>query len=244
MAITLRAAGAWGVGTTSVTPALPAGIAAGDLMIMFVGCKPYTATINVPAGWTLITGTNGANGAVASGIDTGSVQWAAMYRSWATGDAAPAVSITSGNVCLGVIHGFTPTSGSKFLIPVGAKGSDTSSDTAFSLTMDANFGIAAGDMLVNGSVIAGNNSTFGTPVLTAAGATFSAVTESPATEGTTANGNDLEASAYYATCSTGPASAAAVASWTLSIAQTGGGSLVRLREYIPNFAMTLLGTGT
>lgn len=244
MAITLRAAGAWASGSTSIAPALPAGIAAGDIMILFVGCKPYTATINVPAGWTLIEGTDGANGTTASSIDLGSVLWKAMYRSWVSGDAAPTVSITSGNVSLGVIHGFLPTSGSKFHIPVGAKGSDTSSGVALLLTMDVDFGIDAGDMLVNGAVIAGNDAIFSLPTITAAGATFSAATESPATEGTTTTGNDLEASAFWATCSTGPSIAAAVAGWTLSAVQTGGGSLVRIREYIPNKMLTLLGTGS
>jgi hypothetical protein len=214
------------------------------MMILFVGCKPYNATINTPTGWTLITGSNGANGTTASGIDTGSVLWAAFYRMWVSGDAAPTVSITSGNVALASIRGFTPTSGAKFFIPVAAKGSDTSSGTGFSLTMDADIGIIAGDMLVNGAVLPGDNSTFGTPTISATGATFSACTESPATEGTTASGQDLEASAYYATCSTGPASAAAVCGWTLSVAQTGGGNLVRLREYVPDYQLTLLGVGT
>lgn len=244
MAITLRAAGAWAAGSTAPAPGLPAGVAAGDLMILFVGCKPFNATINTPTGWTAIPNTAGNNGSTASGIDTGSVLWAAFYRPWVTGDAGPSISITSGNVSLAVIHAFTPTTGSVFLPPVGHRGSDTTSDTGFSLTMGADFGINANDMLLSHAVIAGDNSTFGTPTISAAGCTFSATTESPATEGTTATGNDLEASAFWATCSTGPSSAAAVCGWTLSVAQTGGGTCIAIKEVVPNRFLSSMGVGT
>lgn len=229
MAIALRAAGAWAVGTTSVAPAIPAGTAAGDMMIMYVGCKPFGATIVTPAGWTPIPGTNGANGAVASGVDTGSVQWAAFQRPWVSGDGAPTVTVTSGNVALGVIHSFSKSDDAAWSV-AGAKGSDTSSGTGFSLTMDANPGIVSGDFLSTMSVIAGDNSTFGTPTITATSATIGTVTENPATEGTTAGGNDLEASASTAAVTAGAATAAPVVGWTLSVAQTGGGCIVRLRE--------------
>lgn len=232
MAIALRAAGAWAAGTGSVAPALPAGIAAGDIMVMFVGCKPFSATIVTPSGWTRLSGADGTNGSTASGVDTGSVQWAVFIREWVSGDAAPTVTITSGNVALGMIIGFSK-SATKVWDVAGAKGSDTSSGTPFSLTMDANPGIISGDMLVSGSVIAGDNATFGTPTMTATGATIGAVTESPTTEGTTAGGNDLEASNCYAAVTAGPASAAPVVGWTLSVAQTGGGAISRLREVDP-----------
>ncbi len=229
MTIGTRTAGAWGSGSTSVTPALPASSAAGDMMVLFVGCKPFGATIVQPTGWTEIAAAGGNNGSTGSGIDSGSVAWKHFYREFVAGDAAPVVSITSGNVSLAVINGFTKTAGA-WVTPVGDKGSDTSSDTAFSLTMASDIGIAANDSLLSGAVIAGNNATFGTPTCTAAGATISTPTESPATEGTTATGNDLEASAFFTTCTAGTSSAAAVVGWTLSVAQTGGGGLVRLRE--------------
>ena len=229
MAIALRAAGAWAAGTTSVAPALPTGVAAGDIMVLFVGCKPYNATIVVPTGWTLVTGTDGANGTTAMGVDTGSVLWKAMTREWVSGVAAPTVSITTGNVALGVIHAFSRAALASWQI-AGAKGNDVTGGTDFLILMDANPGITNGDMLVHGAVIAGNNATFGTPTTTATGATIGTVTESPATEGTTALGNDLEASASYAACTAGTAIVAPTCGWTTSVAQTGGGSIVRLRE--------------
>jgi len=203
-------------------------------MVMFVGCKPYNATIVVPTGWTLVTGTDGANGTVAMGVDTGSVLWKAMTREWVSGDAAPTVSITTGNTALGVIHAFSRAALASWQI-AGAKGNDITGGTDFIILMDANPGITNGDMLVHGAVIAGNNATLGTPTMTATGATIGTVTESPATEGTTALGNDLEASASYAACTAGTAIVAPTCGWTTSVAQTGGGSIVRLREgpYVP-----------
>jgi hypothetical protein len=233
MAITARVPAVWAAGSTSVAPGLPVAIGAGDIMILFVGSKPFSDTINTPSGWTLLSAGEGTNGSVASGVDVGSVHWATFYRLWQSGDASPTVSITSGNVTLACINGFSKDGGMNWDTPVAAKGSDTSSGTDFSLTFDADPGITANDMLVMGFVIAGNNSTFGLPTLTAASATIGTVTESPAVEGATATGNDLEATAAYALCTAGTGTAAPVGGSTLSVAQTGGGSIVRLREVTP-----------
>ena len=242
MTIALRAAGAWAAGSTAPAPVIPTGTTTGDIMVLYVGCKPFSATINTPSGWTLITGTDGQNGTTASGIDTGSVRWAAFYRAWLSGDANPTISVTSGNVSLAVIHSYSKTLAA-WVTPTGAKGSDTTSGTGFSLTMDANPGITLNDMLATFATIAGNNATFGTPTLTAAGATIGTVTEQPATEGSTATGNDLESSASQALCTAGTATAAPVVGWTLSVAQTGGGAIVRLREVdTQTFPQTLTAT--
>jgi hypothetical protein len=212
---------------------LPSGITQGDMMVLFVGCKPFSATIGTPSGWNALTAGSGTNGSTASGVDTGSVQWKTFYRQHVTGDAAPTVTITSGNVSLGCINGFSKDWWEAWSTPESGKGSDTSSGTGYSITSDVNVQIAAGDYVLHGSVIAGDNSTFGTPTLTATSATFGTVTESPSTEGTTTTGNDLEASCAYVNCTAGPSSAAAVGGWTLSVAQTGGGSITRLRASLP-----------
>ena len=223
-------AGAWAAGSTAPAPALPATPQAGDLHVLFVGSKPYTTTINTPAGWTPIPNTNGTNGTVANGTDVGSVHVAAFYRYWQSGDAGPAISITSGNTALACIHRFRPTAGSTIDAPVGEKGSDTTSGTGFSCTMGSDIGITGGDAVVAYSYLPGNNATFATPTLSATGVTFGTVTENPATEGTTATGLDCEASASTALPSAGPSSAAAIVGWTLSVAQTGMSNLVRIRE--------------
>lgn len=242
MAITITA-GAWASGSTAPAPALPASPQAGDVHVLFIGCKPYSATINTPNGWTPITDTNGTNGTTANGTDVGSVHVAAFYRIWQSGDSNPTISITSGNTALACIHRLRPTAGSTIQTPVGHRGSDTSSGTGFSCTMGADIGITAGDAIVSYSYIAGNNATFGTPTLAATGVTFGTVTENPATEGSTTTGYDCEASASTALPSAGPSSAAAVVGWTLSVAQTGMANLIRIRE-IANHALTATGIAT
>lgn len=231
MAITITA-GAWASGSTAPAPALPASPAAGDVHVLFIGAKPFSATIDTPSGWTLITNTNGTNGSVANGADVGSVVCASFYRVWQSGDANPTINITTGNTALAVIHRFRPTSGYEINTPVGDKGTDIVSDTSFLCTMGADIGITANDALVSYSYLPGNNATFGTPTLTAVGVTMGTVTENPATEGTTATGLDCEASASTALPSAGPSAAAAIVGWTLSVAQTGMSNLVRIRESV------------
>lgn len=198
-------------------------------MILFGGCKPFGAAITASAGWTELTAGGGTNGTTAPTTDLGSVAWKTFYREWQSGDAAPTISFSTGDTALGVIKAFSKTAAT-WETPVAAKGSDTTSGTGFSLTMDVDIGISANDMLAHFAFIAGNNSTFGTPTITATSATIGTVTEHPATEGTTVTGTDCEASASHALCTAGPSSAAPVCGWTLSVAQTGAGSIVRLRE--------------
>ena len=167
MAITPKTAGAWAAGTTSVAPALPSSPGQHTRMVLFVGCKPFGATIVTPTGWTALAAGGGANGSTAAGADTGSVLWATFWRDWVSGDAAPTVSITSGDTSLGVINGFDKHPEQVWADPVAGKGSDTTSGTGYSITSDVDVGIIVEDYVLHGSVIAGNNSTFGTPTLTA-----------------------------------------------------------------------------
>lgn len=237
MTIGLRNSGAWSSGSTSVSPSLPASPAAGDRMVLFVASKPYSVTINTPTGWTQI-GTQQTNGSSAAGIDTGSVTWAVFYRDWQSGDTAPSVSITGGNVSLACIHGFTKTEAS-WDTTTAYFGSDTSTNTNYSATVASSSGnIKGNDYLAHFTVIAGNNATFGSPTITATSATIGTVTEDPASEGSTATGNDLEASCATAPVTSGTSSADAVCGWTLSASQTGGSALVRMRE---NYAQALSG---
>ena len=230
MAITITA-GAWVASSAgaSVTPVLPASPQAGDLHVIYAGGKPYTTTFTDPGGWTLITNTDGTNGTVASGTDVGSIIQKAYYRYWQSGDTDPTITFTGGNVFLGCIHRFRPTAGSTIDTPVGGREGDVLSGTAYSAAVSG-IDIDANDAIVTYTTIAGNNATFDTPTLSATGVTFGTVSESPATEGSTSSGNDLEASASTALPSAGPSSSGTTIGWTLSFAQTGLSALVRIRE--------------
>ncbi|HYF74143.1 MAG TPA: hypothetical protein VD864_15030, partial [Nocardioides sp.] len=82
--ITYVGAGAAATGNNaSVAPALPAGLAAGDLMLLHASIRNSgTGTVDTPTGWTQLYG-SGTNHAV-------------FGRWWQSGDAAPTVSFTGG----------------------------------------------------------------------------------------------------------------------------------------------------
>lgn len=229
MTIGVRTAGAWASGSTSISTNLPTSVAAGDMMVLFVGCKPYNATIADISGWTRL-GTQQANGTTGSGIDTGSVAWTVFYRQFVNGDTAPTVTVTTGNVALACIFGFTKTE-SAWATPAAYFGSDTTSGTDYSVTAASSTGLNAGDYLCAGTVISGNDATLGTPTCSATGVTIGTVTQAPASNGSTNTGQDLAAAGFYAPVDSGGLSTAnAVLGWTLSAGQTGGSALVRVRE--------------
>lgn len=234
MAIALRSSLAWAVGVgTPQSSTIPGTPQVGDLMIAYMGLKPPTADPTVTtAGWTLIPNTASNNGATASGVDTGSVRWSAYYKFFATGDTTVSWALTGVNVSLRTIHVFYSTTSDSWCIPIGRSGSDTSSGTDFALVMSA-MDLQTNDTLLGYSSLPGDNATFGTPTLTGTGLTFAAPTEDPATEGTTASGQDFESTAMYAAITAGKGDVAVTMGWTLSVAQTGGGCLIRLREAKP-----------
>lgn len=81
-AVTVRSAGAVSRGNnTSLTPAMPAGVSVGDLVILTAAINNTSATVNTPTGYTLVG-------------DMGNLR--VFIRRYATGDTAPTVSFTGG----------------------------------------------------------------------------------------------------------------------------------------------------
>lgn len=229
MTISRRTFASWVDGQTSLSTNLPPGTAEGDLLVLFVGAKPYYATINTPSGWTAV-GTQQANGTTANAEDAGSVTWAVFYKIAGASESAPTVSVTSGNIAHATIQCLTKTK-ARWWPPTAYFGNDTSSGTSFSLTMSGSSGaITAGDYLLAHALIPGDNATFGTVAISASGATIGTVSKNPGGDHSSFLGQDIAGTCAGATVSSGTASADAVVSSTLSTVQTGGGSLVRIRE--------------
>lgn len=227
MSITHVGSGAWDAGSTSLTVAVPTGVAAGDALVVYVGCKPDTATIELPAGWANLASASGGSGV--QGIDTGLVRFRAFWKEAGAGETALTVTVTSGNVALGSMHAWRKTNAGTWDL-IGRTGQDTTSGTGFSLPF-ANVSMDPGDHVLVGMTIAGDNATFGAGALSSAGITFDTPVESPSTAGSSTVGNDLAATAYVSSVTAGSAASQSVTgSSTLSAAQTGGGILVRLRE--------------
>lgn len=100
MAVAFSSSGAAAAANNaSITPGLPSGLAAGQLMVAICCIRSSTATINTPSGWTRADDRGGTNTHVY-----------VFWRAWQSGDAAPTFTITGGasNVTvLGRIASFT-----------------------------------------------------------------------------------------------------------------------------------------
>lgn len=68
---------------TNLTPGIPSGMVAGDLMLCFTCCRSNTATVATPSGWELVTGYPVANGNASGGTHY------VFARHWQSGDGAP-----------------------------------------------------------------------------------------------------------------------------------------------------------
>ncbi|MFF5973728.1 hypothetical protein ACFY7C_19585 [Streptomyces sp. NPDC012769] len=228
-----------GTGSTSVSPDLPAGYQYGDILVMFVGTKPDTATINTPTDWTAPTNGTVSGGTGSQGADTGPVKLAVFYRivDVQGSISAPTVSITNGNASWAWIICWRSTI---YQMPdvwdvAAANDTDTSAGTSWSVTTATNPGFEAEDWLMMANCVPtdashpANWSGFG---FSATGATFANGAE--VGEPYTSTGNDLGGVVFRARCSAGPATAAPTGTAT-SVASVSGASIVfRMRELDPS----------
>ena len=243
MTIAIRATGTYTSGTANLTPAIPAGATAGDMMICAYGTKPYNDAPTINNGWTSLG--SATDGTVAAGVDTGSMQTRIFYKQHTGTESNPTVTNTTNNVSGAVIIVFQKSTGTWEI--AGAGGGDATAGTGFSVTAASNPGITSGDMLVAYAAIRSDAGTQSAIGITATGATIAAFTESPATDLATTSGGDMAMSGGYAACTAGTASAAPVYASTLAAAHTGSAFIVRLREIASSFmfnnTLSLMGGG-
>lgn len=230
MAISIRATGAYSVqgSVNSITPGIPAGATAGDMMLCFVACKEYNSTQTINQSWIFLG--FATNGTTASGGDTGSVRVTVFYKIHTGTESNPTVSGTANEAVGGVIIVFQKAAGVFWDTPVGAGRGDTTAGTGFSATASTNFGITTGDMVVGYAGMRSDSATQSSISITATGVTFGTFTESPATDGTTSSGDDIAISGGYRLATAGTSTAAPVYTATLAASHTGTAFMVRLRE--------------
>ena len=88
MAISFVGAGAGvAANNATVTPALPSGIQAGDLLLCLAYTRSSTGSLSGPSGWSTLTSGNNATGG----------KFALYYKKAAGGDANPSVAVTLGS---------------------------------------------------------------------------------------------------------------------------------------------------
>lgn len=229
-------------GGTSVAPGYPAGVAAGDLLVMVLGQKPSSAnggTATTPSSpWALdgsLTGANDGNTGgytTTLGADTGNTN-IYTYSAVATGSESGTLSVTVGtnNVCWAQMLLFRAPSSATWSV-AATTGKDTSAGN-LSITGAADPGVAAGDYVIAGVVIPTDVTTpsqFSAEAFSQTGVGFGTVVEFSEPDSTT--GNDIGGVLFGAPVSTGPSSAAPTFTATAGGTTTnvrGPGVFVRLR---------------
>lgn len=241
------ATGTGAQGTTSLSVSYPAGVAAGNLLVLCVSNKYPANGPATPSGWTLPTNGQGSGGSGSAGEDSGEV-YATVFVKVADGSESGslAVTITSGNAATGAMSRYTKTLAAWSYAAVN--GVDSTVDTSWSVTAGADPGVTAGDMVYACSAVNGGLTAWVSPAITQTGITWGTSTER--IEGATANGDNVETMVSDHAVSSGTSSAAPV--YTMTGAGSGANSpagatvLLRLREVAANGCsggLSLLGVG-
>ena len=230
MAISIRATGTYASGgnVASISPGIPAGATAGDMMLCFVSCKEYNSNQTINQSWNLLG--FATNGTTASDQDSGSVRVTAFWKIHTGTETNPTVSGNANEAVGGVIIVFQKAAGVSWDTVVGAGGGDTTAGTGFSATASTNFGITANDMVVGYAGMRSDSATQSSIAITATGVTFGTFTESPTNDLVNNNRDQMAMSGGYVLATDGTSTAAPVYTSTLAASHTGSMFLIRIRE--------------
>lgn len=229
MSISLVGTGAVATHTDTVTPALPAGIAVGQLAVLVVVSGSSTDAVPLtPYGWNLAGSDSGGGGTFGAAAGPRRVTY--FTRTVASGDVAPQTSIPVGDTGSLIAGSVLAVSGTGTLgwRWAAAFGGDTASDTAFSAASATALTWSAGDYCVLGYGIADSTASIGSETLTATGVTFGTLTHQ--TNVAVADGNGARYGIATGSVSTGAAAQPPTIGATLSAASTGAAGVLRIRE--------------
>jgi hypothetical protein len=154
MAVSWVAAGTLGASTAGVSVPLPAGIAAGDILLLFVTSANETTAgvstgdIAAPSGWAMVTGTGSANNGQGAAAGATSTRLTVFWLRYTGVETAPTVADT-GDHNVAVIHAFRGCVASGNPWDVVNAGTDVTSDTSLDATGVTT--TAAGEMIVVGT---------------------------------------------------------------------------------------------
>lgn len=221
---------------TSVAPAYPASIAAGDMLILIIGMKPSTAnsgSVTTPAGWTPVTSITGAGGYGSTlGADTGNTNlFVFSTKADGTESGSLTVTVATNNVCWAQM--LRLANDTKYWGIVAGTGSDISGDTTWDAVCSA-IAIAANDFVIGALCIPTDVTTpaqFSTQNLIQTGTTFGTRVE--ISEPDSGTGNDIGGMLCYAFAQSG--SGTGTVTFQSSVAGTvtnvrGPGVIIRVRE--------------
>lgn len=233
MTISRVGVGAVSHGTTSVSPAYPAGYTAvaNDIAVIVVA-SGHTTVGTIPAasnyqnvGSAAHTGANPTYG-----LDTGPRRLTFLVGHLAASQAAPTVTLASGDVLSAYVLIYrSSVAGTNFQFAT-AFGADNSSAVNVSAATAA-LGMAPNDELVQAWTVTPDTATLSAFTRTATGVTFGSV-GTLATAANT-NGNDLGIGYIQLAVATGTTSVAVTSGATTSAAASGETGILRIREGAP-----------
>jgi hypothetical protein len=157
MAIAYKSAGtATATGTTSAIFNYPAGITAGDMIVLGVVNKYPPNAPGTLSGYTFPANGQGTGGAGTAGTDGGTVYTTAFYKIASGSESGAAtVTVASGNSAGANVVVYSRTdAGYDWTTPVASNGADSTRGTAWSVTAGSTMDIKAGDMVI---VVSGAN---------------------------------------------------------------------------------------
>jgi hypothetical protein len=229
MAISHRATGTATFSAASITPGIPAGSAAGDMMLMLVGGKPYNSSTSV-SGWT--SAGRFEDGTTAAGTDSGSMFTEVWYKEHTGSESNPTLTEggTTWNVVGALIMSFQKGGSDVWSVPALVGAGDTSAGTGWSATSASTLAGAVGDFWIAVHAFNSDAATPCTshPILTHPNLSFGTVTHDPATDPETTTGGDMGMCITREDVNSGGAAAAPGTVGTLAGIATGSVSIVRL----------------
>lgn len=233
-------------GGTSVSPAYPASIVAGDLLVLIIGMKPSVAnggSVTIPSGWTQIISITGAGGyGTTLAVDRGNTNLFTFYKvAVGTESGSLLVTLATNDVSWAQMYRLSNATGLWSI--AGTIGSDTTAGNV-SIAFGADPGVTAGDYILGAMCIPTDVTTpnqFSAEAISQSGITFGTVTEISEPDSNT--GNDIGGFTYQATVNSGTSSGVPTLTATAGGTTTnvrGPGVFIRVRER----PKTTIGDGT
>jgi hypothetical protein len=239
--VAFDSASAWVASTpttspTAVAPSYPSGVSGaggeGKLVRATIVLKLGTGSVATPANWTLVGSDVVGSGTLGAG--TGTVRVYRFQRTVPSGGltGTQSFTLTGTDTALATMHAYSYNA-TGFNLPEWVYGNPNTSHTHASSTTVGGTGAAGIDLAVGDVVnyvnVVPDDTVITITALAASGATLSSFAVQPATAGTSANGNDIGASAAIALVTAGSSNVAPTATATAAAAETGGGVWIRIR---------------
>lgn len=147
------ASGGMAFGTTNPIIPYPAGIAAGDMLVMSIAWRDSTLSISPPGGWASVDLATGGKGT--DGVDSGPVR-VRMYTKVADGTETGNLAITASSTAhVGEMSLYRKTGGTWSIGVASGSTSDNPPVTVWTVDMGTE-DVAANDMVILASAINGN----------------------------------------------------------------------------------------